>query len=460
MATPTLFTHTDARANGAELPISNEPHVVGEDTPNYIMLHEVPKQETAPTPSSVVIPGYTETTGTPAAGQFRVFYGPFHASYVEFNAANNGASVTVSYKGRGSARLGRDINRIHTAIVTKEDDQTLSGVKTFQNVDTSGEVMRYLPDANSPLFVSIPMRDSYLATPFTFGGSTVANPVFSRSFNPDLNAAYPRWDENFEGRFLDAAAGQMEKHWNYWGLPGVGGVNPGVRATFRPWFMHMDLANHHFLCDQVVKSWNLSQIASIDAATGTPTFSNAMEVLLNPLSTNGSITFRRLVSIAMPAEGTGFQYLNVDGTKRGYMRVASTENGEPWDQFTIGMEEFNPATGNNVAFLRMGIQTSGLLVDNPGSGKSGAVLMSGGNTGDLGFKVKAGTDIIRVVTAGGANPDSAWFPFGVETLYSWRLGVGNTTPAATLGPLSKVFEIVDADGNSLGYVPVHSAFFT
>jgi len=99
------------RLPGAELAITGESHVIGEDTPNLVWLDEVPLQS-----AGVSILGYTEVTSAPAAGEFRVFYTGLLASAIEFNPADTGLSASVNYTGQGGTVTVRDYNRVATAV--------------------------------------------------------------------------------------------------------------------------------------------------------------------------------------------------------------------------------------------------------------------------------------------------------------------------------------------------------
>ncbi len=99
------------RAIGSELLIVNESHIVGttavaSSSPNQIRTYEVPLQES---PSSVAIPGYTEVAGSPGTNEFRVDY---TNGRITFNAAANGNTVFVTYKGRGSIVDAEDVNEL------------------------------------------------------------------------------------------------------------------------------------------------------------------------------------------------------------------------------------------------------------------------------------------------------------------------------------------------------------
>lgn len=99
------------RVIGSELLIVNEAHIIGTtavatSSPNTIRLYEVPLQES---PSSVAIPGFTEVLGSPGTLEYRVDY---TNGRITFNATQNGNTVFVTYKGRGSIIDAEDINEI------------------------------------------------------------------------------------------------------------------------------------------------------------------------------------------------------------------------------------------------------------------------------------------------------------------------------------------------------------
>ncbi len=123
-------TKFDARADGEEVDVDDEGHVVGEDLSGLVQLREVPRQHN-PGGASVYVYAaaedlhFTEVTGVPAPGQFRVRYDLRDrlAGTVEFNPADDGREVQVSYLGRGSAVFARDINRLQSL---KLDDAFVS----------------------------------------------------------------------------------------------------------------------------------------------------------------------------------------------------------------------------------------------------------------------------------------------------------------------------------------------
>jgi hypothetical protein len=96
-------------------------------------------------PSSVVIAGYTEVgkATAPASNQFRVDYDPlrqdgtvitavryYNTGFIEFNASQNGVSVTVNYKG-----TGRIVNGQNFAFFLK--DTSIPGFLTVEGPFTT-----------------------------------------------------------------------------------------------------------------------------------------------------------------------------------------------------------------------------------------------------------------------------------------------------------------------------------
>lgn len=96
----------------ASSPITDEVHVVGEDTANEIYLDERPEPGTAitvtdpsgPTNLSQII------SGSPIAGEFKVEY---ETGRLIFHSDDNDLEVEVDYSAVGSVLLERDVNRIH-----------------------------------------------------------------------------------------------------------------------------------------------------------------------------------------------------------------------------------------------------------------------------------------------------------------------------------------------------------
>ena len=106
-------TKFNQRALGSEIAIVGEIHTVGivgvsTAIANTVKLVEVPLQGT------VIIPGYTETTGSPSTAlQFVVDY---IGGYLTFHPFANGVGVSVSYSGRGSEVDAVDVNEIQIPV--------------------------------------------------------------------------------------------------------------------------------------------------------------------------------------------------------------------------------------------------------------------------------------------------------------------------------------------------------
>lgn len=109
----TWSTKVDQRISGTEPLLTNEAHVVSEDLTNYVLLNEIPLRETlAPILVTYNSLPFVEVTTSPSAGQFQAVYTGRLAGALLFNAADSGKTVLVTYKGRGSNVLARDINRL------------------------------------------------------------------------------------------------------------------------------------------------------------------------------------------------------------------------------------------------------------------------------------------------------------------------------------------------------------
>lgn len=120
MPSTALAPRVNRRATGSEGTITNEAHTIGEDEANTVYLVELPLQES---PSTVSVGGtpdgggsFSEVSGTPSAGEFRVNYSGLGGSRIDFHADDADIDVTVSYKGRGSVLTANDINNIHDSI--------------------------------------------------------------------------------------------------------------------------------------------------------------------------------------------------------------------------------------------------------------------------------------------------------------------------------------------------------
>lgn len=130
-------TKVNQRTLGNELLIVNETHTIGTTglnttTPNQIRTIEVPKQES---PSSVVIPGYTEVSTTPGTNEFKVDYGN---GRITFHASQNGNTVFVTYKGRGSVVDAEDVNELQQplGVIANLNGTLSSGIVRPNNIST------------------------------------------------------------------------------------------------------------------------------------------------------------------------------------------------------------------------------------------------------------------------------------------------------------------------------------
>lgn len=103
-----LLTLTNRRNIGAEIPISESYLVPAGAT---IRLREVPLQES---PSTLLIAGYSEVAFPPLANQFSINY---TNGVVTFHNTAVGATVAVTYKGRGSFIFAEDQNKVSSPLV-------------------------------------------------------------------------------------------------------------------------------------------------------------------------------------------------------------------------------------------------------------------------------------------------------------------------------------------------------
>jgi hypothetical protein len=131
------ISKVNQRTLGSELLIVNEIHTIGITglntiIPNQIRLIEVPKQEI---PSTVIIPGFTEVTTAPGTNEFKVDYGN---GRIIFNASQNGNTVFVTYKGRGSVVDAEDVNELQQplSIIANIDGTLSNGIVRPNNIST------------------------------------------------------------------------------------------------------------------------------------------------------------------------------------------------------------------------------------------------------------------------------------------------------------------------------------
>lgn len=128
------------RAVGNEVVISNEQHLIGisgvfTSTPNMTRLVEVPLMES---PSSVIIPGYTEVPldgPAPLSFQFAVDYS---LGYITFNPLQNGNTIFATYKGRGSEIDAQDVDELQTPVglALNQDGTLVAGIVRPGNIST------------------------------------------------------------------------------------------------------------------------------------------------------------------------------------------------------------------------------------------------------------------------------------------------------------------------------------
>ena len=115
--------------------ISSEEQAVPSNTPYYIDMEEVPRENS---PSSItaydVTDGLTlsEVSGTPASGEFDVDY-EYETGKIRFNAAQAGNTIRFDYKGTGHVIAGTFINILSDWLgknYTVEDDHDHDGVNS------------------------------------------------------------------------------------------------------------------------------------------------------------------------------------------------------------------------------------------------------------------------------------------------------------------------------------------
>lgn len=138
----TWLAKYDIREAGQEVNIAGEQHVVGEDTPNYVFLNEVPLDtQTMVVQTEDGVTTFTLiTSGTPSSDQVRVYLTGRLAGALEFHASKNGTAIKVDYKGRGSNLFARDINRLQTEKLDRDGDLPMTGT-LLSEMSAAGEVV-------------------------------------------------------------------------------------------------------------------------------------------------------------------------------------------------------------------------------------------------------------------------------------------------------------------------------
>ena len=171
-----VFTETYS-----EETITSEAHVIPANSPYYVRLTEIPKNDS---PSSVTVydvaaaANMTEVSGTPGDDEFRVDY-KYQSDRIQFNAADAGRSIQVSYKGIGSRTKAAlwndrfDLYKAHNHDETNEDQKitrydtllrtggkgvqsTSSVFPTYITLLTFGKV--YIPPGTALLSVYLPIK--------------------------------------------------------------------------------------------------------------------------------------------------------------------------------------------------------------------------------------------------------------------------------------------------------------
>jgi hypothetical protein len=98
--------------------ISGEAHVVPVSNPYTISLSHVPQLNS---PSTVIIPGFTEVTGLPSSNQFLVNYSGTGAGSVMFSAFNGGNAITATFTTAGDNIVAEWFNSLQTSVVSIEN---------------------------------------------------------------------------------------------------------------------------------------------------------------------------------------------------------------------------------------------------------------------------------------------------------------------------------------------------
>jgi hypothetical protein len=78
------------------------------------------------------------------------------------------------------------------------------------------------------------------------------------------------------------------------------------------------------------------------------------------------------------------------------------------------------------------------------------------DTNYVSIRSTASMKLIQAVTNGN-NSDLSLNPSGGKVLLGGALGVGNSATASTLGTVAKKMQVYDANGNSLGFIPIYDS---
>jgi hypothetical protein len=107
-----IITFTRKTDRGED--IVAESHSIPGTTPYVIVLTYPPKQDT---PSTVVIPGFTESLNPPLINEFQVNY---ITNIVYFNVGNAGASIAVTYVSAGDNVIANHPNKLQDEVAAVE----------------------------------------------------------------------------------------------------------------------------------------------------------------------------------------------------------------------------------------------------------------------------------------------------------------------------------------------------
>lgn len=125
--------------------ITGESHTIPASAPFQVSLKYIPRHES---PSTVSIAGFTEVSGTPAVGQFRVNYTTATPEgetvpgvTIDFHSSDAGTSISVDYHSCGSIWQSSDVSAIQSVINSLED--SLQGGGASRRAHIFAAVLRY-----------------------------------------------------------------------------------------------------------------------------------------------------------------------------------------------------------------------------------------------------------------------------------------------------------------------------
>lgn len=159
-----LIDKVNERSSGSA--ISNEAHVIGEDDSGLVYLKEVPQ-----TAAGVTIAGFTRVSSSPASGQFIAYddaTGGSKKGWLEFNAADDGTAIQVSYTGVGSVLVARDLNRVHNWLHAVHVDVQEYGAAGDDSTDDAAAIQDALDALSSGGMLHIPAGTYRAGTNLSF----------------------------------------------------------------------------------------------------------------------------------------------------------------------------------------------------------------------------------------------------------------------------------------------------